>query len=52
MDLSQEIARKHARPDSDGDEMDAGQPGDLMGSEDELMSDEDDYDDGPIVTTV
>ncbi|MBI09376.1 MAG: NYN domain-containing protein [Rhodospirillaceae bacterium] len=59
MDLSEEIARKHGRPDSDGDEMNVVQPGDLMSDEDDLMSDEDDlmsdedeYDDGPIVTTV
>ena len=45
MDLSEEIARKHGRPDSDGDEINVVQP-------DDLMSDEDEYDDGPIVTTV
>ena len=52
MELAEEIARKHGRPDSDGDEMNVVQPGELMSDEDDLMSDEDEYNDGPIVTTV
>ena len=45
MDLSQEIARKHGQQQHDANEVDAGQP-------DDLISDDDDYNEGPIVTTV
>jgi len=46
-DLTREIMRKHARQDSDSSGMDTDQP-------DDLMSDEEDYDeygDDPIITT-
>ena len=47
MDLTQEIVRKHARQDGDSSEMDADQPDNLMSDEDDY----DEYDDDPIITT-
>jgi uncharacterized LabA/DUF88 family protein len=47
MDLSQEIARKHSRPSGSSSDLDADQPDDMLGDEEDY----DEYDDDPIVTT-
>ena len=47
MDLSQEIARKHSRPSGSSNDLDADQPDDMLGDEEDY----DEYDDDPIVTT-
>lgn len=46
-DLTEEIVRKHVRQDSDSSEINADQPDDLMSDEDDY----DEYDDDPIITT-
>ena len=46
-DLTEEIVRKHSRQDSDSSEIDADQPDDIMSDEDDY----EDYDDEPIITT-
>ena len=46
-DLTEEIVRKHSRQDSDTSEIDADQPDDLMSDEDDY----EEYDDEPIITT-
>ena len=47
MDLSQEIARKYSRPSDSSNDLDADQPDDMLGDEEDY----DEYDDDPIVTT-